>query len=142
MRRVLLLGMLLIIIVIFAACSRPILDDSSLVYVADAWGYNDFVGVELVMGDDYRIVDILVVWHKEGPEPYLSFAQDVVDWIIANNTTIGVNVFNGATATSRAIVEAVNEVLGRFGLHSTEFSRLMPFGILPEPGPYVAFACG
>lgn len=137
-----LLGVIALIVAIVAigACSRiePPPPPSDL--GATAQGFNGWVGVELVMDGD-RIVDIIVDWNQEDT-PFVNRMIHIVQEIINNNGTEGVDIHNGATFTSLAVVNAVNEVLGRLGFEVAPPEEIVLHDDLPIPGPYTAVALG
>lgn len=76
----------------------------------EAEGLNGPVVVEVIVDGD-TITDVTVVEHDETPSYSGKAIENVPDQIVENNGTEGVDVASGATYTSKAIIEAVENAL-------------------------------
>ncbi len=83
-------------------------------YTGEAEGYGGTIKVDVYVGDDGAITDIDIV--EESETPNIGCADSMaglLDDIIAAGGTAGVDVKSGATVTSDAIFDAVDDALSK-----------------------------
>ncbi|MCL2236565.1 MAG: FMN-binding protein [Defluviitaleaceae bacterium] len=106
---------------VVAACSRPVPPPEVGEFSATAQGFNDWVGVELIV-EDGRIVDIIVDWNQEDivgfvDNIYTPTNRWIVNEVIERQGTAGIVVSGtGATMSANAFLNAVNQVLETAGI--------------------------
>ncbi|MCL2575281.1 MAG: FMN-binding protein [Defluviitaleaceae bacterium] len=77
---------------------------------------NENVYVYVVMNDDNTVIEeILVNFNYESASFVNMMHPMIVDQIVANQGTEGIEVWTGATGTTEAVIAAVNTVLDRIG---------------------------
>ncbi len=82
------------------------------VYEGSAEGYGGEVSVQVTM-DDGEIVDISVVSHSETDGFGDVAFEELIPQIIDNQGTDGVDIHSGATESSEALFEAVDEAMAQ-----------------------------
>lgn len=78
-------------------------------YITTADGYGSDFEVKTTIKDD-EIIDIIVTSHNETPSIGGIAIESLIDSIKTNNST-QVDMISGATKTSTALINAVNEAL-------------------------------
>jgi len=132
----------------FAACSRAEDAPEAGDYGATVDGYIDWIAVELDLDvDNQRILGIEVDFNMETQMFVDMMHPMVVDQILADQTTANINTRNGATVTTVAVIDAVNEVLARHGFDvggvaANNDEDEDDEDVLPEEGRYTAVALG
>jgi len=98
-----------------AACSRPVEVDEDDLYTVAIMGYIDYIIVTVEFNADHtEIVDIEVDFNLETASFVSMMHPSIVNQIIENQSTAGINTQNFATVTSDAVIDAVNIILARF----------------------------
>ncbi len=90
-------------------------DDASSVYkdgtyTGTATGFGGDIEVQITLEND-KITDLQVLSHSGEDDAYYNTATSVIDEILANGSTDGVDTVSGATFSSTGIINAVNTAL-------------------------------
>lgn len=115
MSKIILVILLVLAAMVSAGCGAAPADEpegryQDGTYTGSAHGYNDVVELEVVVeGGDITAINITE--HDETAGIADAAFEDTVADIIANQSTDGVDTVSGATVTSEAIIEAVNEAI-------------------------------
>ncbi|MCL2169368.1 MAG: hypothetical protein FWB74_05010, partial [Defluviitaleaceae bacterium] len=128
-----------------AACSRPAppLEVPAGDFSASAMGFNDYIFVTVnLSADGERIESIDFNYNREDPPWVAMMHPMVVNHIVDNQTTSGINVRNGATVTTEALILAVNTVLERVGFEVCGCATCNCAIVIEQPAPPVAGAAG
>ncbi len=114
-KKLVLIAVLLVGMLAFVACGDEAEGDASGMYTdgthtGTAEGYGGELEVEVTIADD-EITGIEVVSHNETEGLGDGAFDDVISQIIENQSTEGVEAVSGATASSNAVIEAVDNAL-------------------------------
>ena len=114
-KKFLILAAMILVVAVMAACSRPVEVDEDDLYTVAIMGYIDYIIVTVEFNADHtEIVDIEVDFNLETASFVSMMHPSIVNQIIENQSTAGINTQNFATVTSDAVIDAVNIILARF----------------------------
>ena len=93
-------------------------------FTGTATGFGGDIEVQITLEND-KITDLQVLSHSGEDDAYYNTASSVIDEILANGSTDGVDTVSGATFSSTGIINATNEALTSAELTDEEKAELV-----------------
>lgn len=120
MKKYLSILMILVLAFTFTACGEETAGTEAAAagykagtYTAEVEGHNGPMTVEVVIGEDGTITSVAPTTHAETAGLGDEAMTTTADAIVANNGTDGVETVSGATVSSQALIDAVNQALNQ-----------------------------
>jgi urocanate reductase len=111
-RKLMVIALLLVGVLLFTACEGDTETEESMyvdgMYSTSAEGYGGEIELNITIADDV-IEEIEVVSHEETEGIGDEAINEIIDQAIGQQSTEGIDVVSGATVTSNAVIEAIEE---------------------------------